>query len=56
MPGLGAPTATLSTDWVPASRYRSHWATMRAFALPSMYDGRIRLNLRGREPAECRRG
>ena len=51
MPGLAAPTATLSTDWVPASRYRSHWATMRAFALPSMYDGRIRVNLRGREPA-----
>jgi hypothetical protein len=42
---------TLSLDWMPASRYRCRWATMRAFALPSFYDGRIRINLEGREPA-----
>lgn len=51
LPGLGPPPATLSLEWMPASRYRSRWATMRAFALPSFYDGRIRVNLRGREPA-----
>ena len=30
-------------------RYGSFWPTMRAFALPSFYDGRIRVNLAGRE-------
>jgi predicted AlkP superfamily phosphohydrolase/phosphomutase len=40
-----------SLDWQPATRYRPHWATMRAFALPAFYDGRIRVNLAGREPA-----
>jgi predicted AlkP superfamily phosphohydrolase/phosphomutase len=37
-------------DWMPATRYRSQWRSMRAFALPAYYDGRIRVNLRGREP------
>ncbi len=55
----------LSLDWMPATYYRPHWPAMRAFALPAFYDGRIRINLRGREaegkiaPAgyadECRR-
>jgi predicted AlkP superfamily phosphohydrolase/phosphomutase len=35
--------------WMPATRYRSHWPAMTAFALPSFYDGRIRINLAGRE-------
>jgi predicted AlkP superfamily phosphohydrolase/phosphomutase len=50
-PDHGPRTANLSLAWIPASRYRSRWATMRAFALPSFYDGRIRVNLEGREPA-----
>jgi hypothetical protein len=29
--------------------YRPHWRAMKAFALPSFYDGRIRINLAGRE-------
>jgi predicted AlkP superfamily phosphohydrolase/phosphomutase len=33
----------------PAVRYRHHWPRMPAFALPSFYDGRIRINLQGRE-------
>lgn len=37
--------------WIPATRYRAHWPTMRAFALPSFYDGRVRINLQGRERA-----
>ena len=41
----------LSIDWIPATRYRQHWPRMRAFALPSYYDGRIRINLEGRERA-----
>jgi predicted AlkP superfamily phosphohydrolase/phosphomutase len=42
--------ATAPLDWMPAMRYRAQWPTMRAFALPSFYDGRVRLNVRGREP------
>lgn len=38
-----------SLDWMPAARYCAYWSRMPAFALPSFYDGRIRLNLRGRE-------
>jgi predicted AlkP superfamily phosphohydrolase/phosphomutase len=36
-------------NWQPAARYRAHWPGMPAFALPSFYDGRIRVNLAGRE-------
>jgi predicted AlkP superfamily phosphohydrolase/phosphomutase len=39
----------LNLHWQPAQRYRDHWPRMPAFALPSFYDGRIRVNLRGRE-------
>ncbi|WP_269933246.1 hypothetical protein [Aminobacter sp. HY435] len=35
--------------WMPATRYRSFWPRMDAFALPAFYDGQIRINLRGRE-------
>ena len=38
-----------SADWIPAMLYQSHWRSMPAFALPSFYDGRIRINLSGRE-------
>lgn len=36
-------------SWMPATRYQDYWRRMRAFALPSFYDGRIRINLAGRE-------
>ncbi len=39
----------VSIDWNPASRYRPFWPDMDAFALPSFYDGRVRMNLRDRE-------
>ena len=39
----------LGLKWQPALRYRTHWPKMPAFALPSFYDGRIRINLKGRE-------
>ena len=45
----GAPTARQDLHWQPALRYRHHWPRMPAFAVPSFYDGRIRLNLKGRE-------
>jgi predicted AlkP superfamily phosphohydrolase/phosphomutase len=38
-----------SIGWMPATRYQHHWRSMRAFALPSFYDGRIRINVAGRE-------
>jgi predicted AlkP superfamily phosphohydrolase/phosphomutase len=38
-----------SLRWMPAARYRRSWSDMDAFALPSFYDGRVRINLRGRE-------
>ncbi len=43
------PKATVALDWIPAARYRPFWPDMRALALPSFYDGRIRINLAGRE-------
>ena len=44
-----APVARHELDWQPGYRYRRYWPQMPAFALPSFYDGRIRINLRGRE-------
>jgi predicted AlkP superfamily phosphohydrolase/phosphomutase len=38
-----------SVAWIPAMCYQPHWRSMDAFALPSYYDGRIRINLKGRE-------
>ncbi|MBI1357730.1 MAG: hypothetical protein GC160_25610 [Acidobacteria bacterium] len=35
--------------WMPATRYREAWPAMKAFALPSYYDARVRVNLEGRE-------
>lgn len=36
-------------DWMPTDLYRPHWPRLGYFALPSFYDGRIRVNLGGRE-------
>lgn len=44
-----AGTAALPLGWMPASRYARFWPRMDAFALPSFYDGRVRINLEGRE-------
>lgn len=43
------PAGYRAIGWQPALWYQPRWAEMRAFALPSLYDGRIRVNLRGRE-------
>jgi predicted AlkP superfamily phosphohydrolase/phosphomutase len=45
----GRPVGYQSLDWIPGSWYRDRWPEMRAFAIPSFYDGRVRVNLRGRE-------
>jgi len=39
----------MSVEWIPAARYARFWPRMPAFALPAYYDGRIRINLAGRE-------
>ena len=39
-----------SHAWIPASWYKRHWPAMKAFALPSTEAGRIRINVKGREP------
>lgn len=36
-------------SWNPAAWYRACWPQMRAFALPSVGDGYVRLNVKGRE-------
>lgn len=36
-------------SWNPAAWYRKLWPSMKAFALPSVSDGYVRLNIRGRE-------
>ncbi|MFO1197190.1 MAG: hypothetical protein U1E86_09485 [Burkholderiaceae bacterium] len=43
------PPGRQSLDWMPAYRYQPWWSDMPAIALPSFYDGRIRLNLANRE-------
>lgn len=44
---IGVPSA--SVTWQLACAYSPWWPAMRAFALPSSYDGRVRINLAGRE-------
>jgi hypothetical protein len=45
------PVGYRDIDWMPAAWYVDRWPEMRAFAVPSFYDGRVRINLRGREAA-----
>jgi hypothetical protein len=49
MGDTGVEAEPVKLDWMPASLYRRFWPQMEAFALPSYYDGRIRINLAGRE-------
>lgn len=48
LPRSSAPLR-LPLGWMPAARYQPFWRRMKAFALPSFYDGRARINLAGRE-------
>jgi predicted AlkP superfamily phosphohydrolase/phosphomutase len=47
--GVDAGLAEHSLDWMPAAHYRRYWPSMPAFAVPAFYDGRVRVNLEGRE-------
>lgn len=46
---LNRPDGSTPITWMPAARYSHFWPGMKAFALPSFYDGRVRLNVIGRE-------
>ncbi|MDA9981892.1 alkaline phosphatase family protein [Gammaproteobacteria bacterium] len=48
-PGLLKLARSSRLAWMPAAHYQPHWKNMTAFALPAFYDGRIRVNLQGRE-------
>jgi len=47
--GADAAALRLPLDWMPTILYQPFWHSMRYFALPSFYDGRVRINLAGRE-------
>lgn len=36
-------------SWMPSTHYKRFWPKMDAFAMPSFYEGQIRVNLQGRE-------
>jgi predicted AlkP superfamily phosphohydrolase/phosphomutase len=44
---IGVPE--FSQHWQEPNRYARFWPGQRAFALPTFYDGRVRVNLAGRE-------
>ena len=45
----GTKPTSSNIAWMPAARYIEFWPRMAAFAMPAFYDGRIRINLHGRE-------
>ena len=46
---IGEASHAVDLTWMPAARYSHFWSRMSAFALPSFYDGRVRINVIGRE-------
>ena len=45
----GEIAETQSVKWQIPYAYHRFWPRMRAFAVPTFYDGRVRINLEGRE-------
>lgn len=43
----GSPDTNIR--WMPSWQYQPYWSKMDAFALPAYFDGRVRINLQGRE-------
>ncbi|MCW5771189.1 MAG: alkaline phosphatase family protein [Rhodospirillaceae bacterium] len=46
---ISGDVSSAPIDWMPAAWYAADWPRMHAFALPSFYDSRVRINLAGRE-------
>ncbi len=45
----GSGDVRSSMHWMPSGRYQQFWPQMRAFGVPTYFDGRVRINLKGRE-------
>lgn len=45
----GPRDKSFDVEWMPASQYARYWPDMDAFAVPSFFEGRVRLSLAGRE-------
>ena len=45
----GPRDKSFDVDWMPASQYARYWPAMDAFAVPSFFEGRVRVSLQGRE-------
>jgi hypothetical protein len=45
----GPRDKSFDVEWMPASQYARYWPDMDAFAVPSFFEGRVRVNLAGRE-------
>ena len=46
---VASADSSVDLNWMSAARYSPFWPKMSAFALPSFYDGRVRINIVGRE-------
>lgn len=40
-------------NWIPSTWYATDWPRMRAFAIPGLDEGMVRINLKGRDPFGC---
>ena len=49
VPAVSAADHDEDLDWMIAAHYQFCWRDMPFFALPSYHDGRVRVNLKGRE-------
>lgn len=45
----GPRDKSFDVEWMPASQYARYWPQMDAFSVPSFFEGRVRVNLAGRE-------
>ena len=44
------PDMAESINWIPGTWYAADWPKMRAFAIPGIDEGMVRINIRGRDP------
>jgi len=49
MKGEGLQHKSYSVAWMPSAQYAPYWPQMKAFGVPAYFDGRVRINLQGRE-------
>ena len=49
MKGEGLQHKSYSVAWMPSAQYSPYWPQMDAFGVPAYFDGRVSINLQGRE-------